>query len=289
MDTFVQILVQGALTSATLALVAVGFSLVFGVGGVVNLAHGSFFLISAYTAVALTGSGVPLFLAVVGGVLAAVTAGVLLARGVVRPLHGQGVSVLIASLSVAIFVEAAARLFFGTHDRNLPSFASGSTSVLGVTVLTSRIVAFVVAVVAIAGLVLLLEKTRAGRIVRAVSEDAEAARLMGIETRHVELMVLALGAGLAGLAGVIVAPFQVVYPGMWLAPLTSAFAIVILGGLGSVSGTIVAALVVGYLDRSVAYLVKDGEIKVGLITIIVILVTLVVRPHGLRGKPGVAH
>jgi branched-chain amino acid transport system permease protein len=96
------------------------------------------------------------------------------------------------------------------------------------------------------------------------------------------------GSALAGLAGVMAAPYGVVNPTMWLLPLTQAFAIVILGGLGSVGGTVLAAVIVGFLDRFVAFTFDGGEIYVGLITIAVILATLVLRPSGLLGKP-VAH
>jgi branched-chain amino acid transport system permease protein len=283
-ETLVNVVVQGTLTSATLALVALGFSLVFGVGGTINLAHGSFFMIGAYTAVAVSETGAPLLVAAVAGVAAAGLAGVLLDRLVVHPVRDQHVTVLIATLAVAILVESLARLLFGTADRHLPAFASGRLSVLGVGVLQARVVAFAVASVAVAVVVLVLQRTRAGMVVRATAEDAEAAQLMSVRTDRVSLSVLALGASLAGLAGVVVAPFQVVHPGMWLGPLTQAFAIVILGGLGSVGGTLLAAVVVGFLDRAVAFGLPDGETKVGLVTIGVILLTLVIRPQGLRGK-----
>ena len=121
-------------------------------------------------------------------------------------------------------------------------------------------------------------------MVRAVAEDDEAAVLVGVRPERVTLYVLAIGAGLAGLAGVLVAPYGVLTPTMWLLPLTQAFAIVILGGLGSVQGTVLASVIVGFLDRFVAFTFTNGDIKVGLVTIAVILGTLVLRPQGLLGK-----
>ena len=287
MDTLVAILVQGTLTSATLALVALGFSLVFGVGGTVNLAHGSFFMIGAYAAYSVVDAGAPLVVGAVAGVAAAMAAGVLLDLFVVRPLRHQEVTMLIATLAVAILVEAVVRIIFGTADRNLRGFVKGSTEILGERVLSTRVLAFVVGAVVVAAVLVVLTKTRAGRVIRSTAEDAEAAQLMAVRTDRVNIGVLALGAGLAGLAGVMVAPFQVVYPQMWLLPLTQAFAIVILGGLGSIQGTVVAAILVGFLDRTVAY--TFDEAKVGLVTIAVIIVTLVVRPQGILGKAGVVH
>lgn len=284
-----EVLVQGALTSATLALVALGFSLVYGVGGIVNLAHGSFFMIGAYGAVATYDAGAPLLVAAFAGVAAAVLAGLLLERLVITPIRHQEVAVLIATLAVAILVQSLTEFFFDTADRQLPSFVDGAVSLLGVDVQSSRVLAGVVAAVTIVAVLVVLQRTPAGRMVRAVAEDPEAAVLIGVRPERVTLYVLAIGAGLAGLAGVMVAPYAVVNPTMWLLPLTQAFAIVILGGLGSVNGTVLAAVIVGFLDRFVAFQFQDGEIKVGLVTIIVIIATLVLRPSGLLGKPGAVH
>ena len=278
------VLVQGALTSAVIALVALGFSLVYGVGGIVNLAHGSFFMIGAYSAYAATQAGAPLLLAATTGVLAAMLAGVLLERLVIAPIRHQEVAVLIATLAVAILVESAVRFFYGGLERQLPGFVSGAVDVGGVTLQQARLLAGVVALVTIVAVLLVLTRSPAGRMVRAVAQDEEASRLIGVRPERVTLYVLAIGAGLAGLAGVLTAPYGVLTPTMWLLPLTQAFAIVILGGLGSIPGTVLASIVVGFLDRFVAFNVKDGDIKVGLVTVAVILVTLVLRPQGLLGK-----
>ncbi|HUR50650.1 MAG TPA: branched-chain amino acid ABC transporter permease [Mycobacteriales bacterium] len=284
-----EVLVQGALTSATIALVALGFSLVYGVGGILNLAHGSFFMIGAYGAYATHDAGAPLGVAALVGVGCAVAAGILLDRLVIAPIRRQDTALLIATLAVAILVQSVVEFSFGTADRQLPGFADGAVSLLGVDVQSSRALAGAVAAVTIVAVLLVLHRTPAGRMVRAVAEDPEAAVLVGVRPERVTLYVIAIGAGLAGLAGVMVAPYAVVNPGMWLLPLTQAFAIVILGGLGSVWGTVLASFVVGYLDRFVAYEVPEGEVKVGLVTIVVIIATLVIRPFGLLGKAGGAH
>ncbi len=279
------VLVQGALTSATIALVALGFSLVYGVGGIVNLAHGSFFMIGAYSAYAAGQAGLPLFPAAVVGVLAAMLAGVLLERLVIAPIRHQEVAVLIATLSVAILVESGVRFFYGGLERQLNGFVGGAVQIFGVNLQQTRLLAGIVALVTIVIVLLVLTRSPAGRMVRAVAQDEEASRLIGVRPERVTLYVLAIGAGLAGLAGVLTAPYGVLTPTMWLLPLTQAFAIVILGGLGSIQGTVLAAVIVGFLDRFIAFNVKDGDIKVGLVTVVVILATLVLRPQGLLGKP----
>ena len=278
------VLVQGAITSAVIALVALGFSLVYGVGGIVNLAHGSFFMIGAYSAYAVTETGAPLLVAATVGILAAMLAGVLLERLVIAPIRHREVAVLIATLAVAILVESGVRFFYGGLERQLPGFVDGAVDVFGVGLQRARLLAGAVALFTIVAVLLALTRSPAGRMVRAVAEDEEAARLIGVRPERVTLYVLAIGAGLAGLAGVLTAPYSVLTPTMWLLPLTQAFAIVILGGLGSIQGTVLASGVVGFLDRFVAFNVKDGDIKVGLVTVAVILATLVLRPQGLLGK-----
>ena len=278
------VLVQGAITSAVIALVALGFSLVYGVGGIVNLAHGSFFMIGAYSAYAMDQQGAPLIVAAVVGVLAATLAGVLLERLVIAPIRHQEVAVLIATLAVAILVQSGVSYFYGGLERQLPGFVNGAVSVAGVTLQQTRVLAGLVALVTIVIVLLVLTRSPAGRMVRAVAQDEEASRLIGVRPERVTLYVLAIGAGLAGLAGVLTAPYGVLTPTMWLLPLTQAFAIVILGGLGSIPGTVLASVVVGFLDRFVAFNVKDGDIKVGLVTVAVILGTLVLRPQGFLGK-----
>ena len=218
-------------------------------------------------------------LLVVGGGVALVVAIVFLSRlGLALPSVERA----------AVLVDSVVRYIYGAQDRRLPSFADGATEILGVQVLSSRVVAGVVATVTIIIVLAILRYTPAGRMVRAVAEDAEAAVLVGIRPDRVTLAVVIIGSALAGLAGVMSAPYAVVNPTMWLLPLTQAFAIVILGGLGSINGTILAASIVGFLDRIVAFTFSGGEIYVGLITIAVILATLIIRPSGLLGKP-VAH
>ncbi len=282
------VLVQGALTSATLALVALGFSLVYGVARIVNLTHGSFFMVGAYAAYATFEAGAPLLVAAIVGVLAAAVGGLLLDLLVLKRLEHQEVALLIATLSAAVLIDSVVRYIYGAQDRRLPSFANGATDIFGVQVLSSRVVAGVVAAIAIAIVLAVLRYTPVGRMVRAVAEDPEAAVLIGVRPGRVTMYVVVIGSALAGLAGVMAAPYAVVNPTMWLLPLTQAFAIVILGGLGSINGTILAAVVVGFLDRFVAFTFTNGEIYVGLITIAVILATLVLRPSGLLGK-AVAH
>jgi branched-chain amino acid transport system permease protein len=283
-ELLLTVLVTSALTSATYALIALGFSLVYGVGRTVNLAHGSFFMVGAYVAYAATRQGLPLLVGAAAGVAAAAALGLIVDRFVVAPSRHKEINVLIGTLAVTIAIEAIVRIAFGVDNKRLDSFADGAVSILGVDVLSSRVIAAVVSVIVVGAVLLVLDRSSVGRTVRAVAQDAEAARLMGIRTDRVNLSILALGGALAGLAGVLVAPYQVVQPLMWFPPLIIAFSVVILGGLGSLSGTLLAAGVLGFLDRLVTEVIPDGGTKAPLVTLVLILGTLVLRPQGIKGR-----
>lgn len=288
METIAQIVVQGAVTSAVLALVALGFSLVYGVGGTVNLAHGSYFMVGGYGASVSAFNGAPLWLAAVIGILAAGVVGLLVDQLIIRPVRGNEVTVLIATLATALLLQSVVSYFFGRpRNRGLQGFVSGGVDVFGVTVQTTRIFALVVGVVVVGAALAVLRFTSIGRTVRAVAQDAEAASLMGVRTTAISAGVMVVGAMLAGLAGVVVTPYQSANPTMWLIPLTQAFAVVILGGLGSVGGTIIAAAIIGFLDRAVAFGLPDGAVLAPLVTAVVILGTLVLRPQGIIGGKAV--
>ena len=287
METVAQILVQGAVTSSVLALVALGFSLVYGVGGTVNLAHGSFYMVGAYGASVSAFNGAPLWLAAVIGVVAAGVVGLLVDQLVVRPVRGNEVTVLITTLATALLLQSVVALLFSPpRNRGLEGFVGGGFDVLGITVQSTRVLAFVVGVVVVGAALAVLRFTSIGRTVRAVAQDSEAASLMGVRTGLVSAGVMVAGAMLAGLAGVVVTPYQSANPTMWLIPLTQAFAVVILGGLGSVGGTVIAAMIIGFLDRAVAFGVPDGAVLAPLVTAAVILATLVLRPQGIIAGKG---
>jgi len=284
MELLTTVLVTGALTSAAYALMALGFSLVYGVGRTVNLAHGSYFMVAAYGTYAAQQAGLPLALAAAVGILAACVLGVIVDFVVISPMRDREITILIGTLAVALAVEAAIRIIFGVGNKRLAGFADGAHTVLGVNVVSARIIAAVVSVVLIAVVLWVIGSTSYGRTLRAVAQDEEAARLMGIRTDRLQLSIIVLGAALAGTAGVFVSPYQVLYPGMWLAPLITAFSVVILGGLDSIHGTLVAACILGFLDRLVAEALPDGGTKAPLVALALILVVLVTRPQGLKGK-----
>ncbi len=278
-----EILIYGAVTSAIYAMLAVGFTLIFGVARILNLAHGCFYALGAYTAYVLTTIlHLPLLPSVILSVLFVAGFGVGLERLLVRPLRRSQIAVLMITLATSLVVEQVLFLTFGSEYRNVPSLANGKVTLVGVDISAQRLVTLGVSVTALGLLWLFIQRTRLGSAILAVSQDPEAAQYMGIPSDRVYATVMGLSAGLAALAAVLAAPFLTVQPGMGLLPMVKAFAIVIVGGLGSIPGSILGALLLGYSETIVAYLVSSSWTE--LVSLVAVLLTLILRPAGLFGK-----
>jgi len=279
----IQILVYGAVISAIYAMLAVGFTLIFGVARILNLAHGSFYALGAYTVYALTAEAhMPLWLAAMLAVLLVALFGILIERVLVRPLRRSMLAVLLITLAVALMVEQVLLLIFGSEARNVPSFVSTAYHFLGVDISGQRLLALAAGILVLGGLWLFMQHTKLGAAILAISQDAEAAQYMGIPSDRMYSTVMGLSAGIAAAAGVLVAPFQTVIPGMGLLPLVKAFAIVVVGGLGSIPGSIIGALLLGYTETIIAFKISIEWSQI--VSVAAVLITLILRPAGFFGK-----
>jgi branched-chain amino acid transport system permease protein len=279
----VQILVYGAVISAIYAMLAVGFTLIFGVARILNLAHGSFYALGAYIVYTLTANAhLPLWLAALAAILLVALFGIAVERVLVRPLRRSTLAVLMITLAVALMVEQVLLLIFGSEARNVPSMVSATVQFLGVDVSGQRIVALTCGIAVLVGLWLFMQHTRLGSAILAISQDAEAAQYMGIPSDRIYSLVMGLSAGIAAAAGVLVAPFQTVIPSMGLLPLVKAFAIVVVGGLGSIPGSIVGALLLGYSETIIAFKISIEWSQI--VSVAAVLLTLILRPAGFFGK-----
>ena len=278
-----EILIFGAVTSAIYAMLAVGFTLIFGVARILNLAHGSFYALGAYGAYVLTTIfKVPLLVAAPLVVIGVALFGMVVERVLIRPMRTSQLAVLMISLAVALVVEQALFLVFGSEYRNVPSFSDQKYVIGGVDVAGQRLLTLLVAVVSIGCLYLFIQKTRLGSAILAISQDPEAAQYMGIPSDRIFGVVMAMSAGLAALAGIMAGPFLSVQPSMHLLPIVKAFAIVVVGGLGSIPGSIVAALMLGYAETLVAYGISTSWTEI--VSVAATLLMLVLRPAGFFGK-----
>lgn len=280
---FGEILVYGAVTSAIYALIAVGFALVFGVARILNLGHGAFYMLGAYFAylfaVVLK---LPLLVAAVLAIVATSAIGWALERWIIRPHRASTMAVLMVTLAFLLVVQQVVLVLFGSEVINVPAFVDRKYTILGAAVGGQQVLTVAVAVLSLLGLWALLRHTRMGAAILAISQDALAAQYVGIPINRIYSIVIVLSAAFAALAGVIAGPFLSASPGMGLPALVKAFAIVIVGGLGSLSGSILAAVLVGYAETIVAYAVSSSWTEV--VSLTAVLLMLLVRPAGLRGK-----
>jgi branched-chain amino acid transport system permease protein len=278
-----EILIYGAVTSAIYAMLAVGFTLIFGVARVLNLAHGSFYALGAYGAYVLTSiAGLPLWLAAILAVAGVSLFGVLVEKILIRPLRYSQLGVLMITLAIALVVEQTLFLTFGSEYRNVPAFVDTKINIGGVDVAGQRLLTLVVAGVSIAVLYLFIQRTRLGSAILAISQDADAAKYMGIPSDRIFSLVMAISAALAALAGILAGPFLSVQPAIHLLHIVKAFAIVVVGGLGSIPGSILAAFMLGYAETIVAYEISTSWTEI--VSVLATLLMLVFRPAGIFGK-----
>jgi branched-chain amino acid transport system permease protein len=242
---------NGLSYGALLFLLGSGLSLIFGVMRIVNLAHGAYFLLGGYVALSVIWSTGSWTLAIPVAALAIGAVGLVMERIFLRPLGFDPLRQVLLTVGFAfLFQQAALDIWTGNNfDINPPDMLTRSVQVGGLFLPLYRI--FMIATAAVIGLVLWLamEKTRMGAQVRATVDDAQMARGVGIDTSRISMLIFALGAFLAAMGGVIGGAFLGVYPGLDFEILPLAFAVVIIGGMGSLGGAAIGALLVGLADN----------------------------------------
>ena len=284
-----QILIDGFAVSALYGLGAVGFTLMFGVSGVLNLAHGGIMLVSAVVAWLVADK-----FGAYGGALAGLLAGIATAFAtyglVVRPIQRsrsipaeeKEIFVLTGTLLWGIMIQEAVAYFTTTSPHTVRPLIAGVTVIAGVRTPTNEILTAVLCWTAIGLLWLLVNRTRAGKALLAASINPRGLTLLGFELQRIYLLVWAIYGVLAGTAGVLLGAFLGVSSENAGTLTASAFSIVVLGGLGSVAGSLVAAYAVGYLETMTAYLISPSFRTIPALLLLVIVVYL--RPQGLLGR-----
>lgn len=286
-----QILIDGFAISALYALGATGFTLIFGVSGVLNLSHGAIMVAAAVAAWAAAGDlGTGPYLGALFGVLVGLATALVTYALVVRPIQRspaippeeKEIFVLTGTLLWGIMIQEAIAYLFTSNPKTVIPLVRGVVGILGVRTPVNEILTAAVCWVVIGLLWLLVNRTRAGRALLAASMNPRGVTLLGFELSRIYVLVWAIYGVLAGIAGVLLAMFLGVSSD-GVGPLTaSAFSVVVLGGLGSVSGSLIAAYVVGYLETFTAYALSPTIRTIPVLLLLVIVVY--VRPQGLLGR-----
>ncbi|MEM0022156.1 MAG: branched-chain amino acid ABC transporter permease [Archaeoglobaceae archaeon] len=282
MIELLEIAVFGTAIGGIFALLASGFSLIFGVSRILNFAHGVCFAVSAYVAIYLIKElSTDVFSASLLGVLFAVLIGFAV-YALTRPIRHNVVMVIIVTLAFALLIEQFLLLSFGNRGLTMPPFVEGIQVVYeNLRIAKIRLLAIAIAVAVLVALEVFISKTLMGKRINAVSQDSEASMLIGIDVEKVLIATFALSSALAGIAGILYAQIFNVYPATILRVLIYAFAVVILGGLGSFRGSVLASFIIGYIF--VATMKTLGAQWSEFVMLITIIAILAVRPTGLFG------
>lgn len=278
------IAVQAVIISALYALVAVGFTLIFGVGGVLNLAHGASITIGAFAAYyALTSYGLGLIGAFIAAMLVPAVFGGVLYLAVIRQFQDEPVLVMILTLVTSVAIEAILVTVQSATSYTLPVLVGGTNNVAGARINNTSIVMFVISWLILIALFLWVNRTDTGRAILATSMDRKGAFLVGIDSGRINLLMWVLAGALAGLAGLFLAyQFGGASWDMGRTPLVISFAIVIIGGLGSIRGSVIGAYIIGTVEVLTVNLVNAN--LQGLMPLVVLVLVLLLRPEGLFGK-----
>ena len=278
-----QIAVNGLLAGLIYVIMALGFTLIFGIMRIVNFAHGEFYMVGAMVVLVIFGQlAWPFPIAVCAGGVVAGLLGVLLERGLLRPLIREEMPSMIMTLAIGIILQSLALILFGPAEQTVPRPFSGTWSLFGAVVPWDRTMVGASAIVILAVFYSFLKFTRLGLAMQAVAQDRDTASLMGVESGRIYSAAFGIGSLLAGLAGALMAPVYSIGPYMGEQPMLKAFVVVILGGLGSVPGAVLGGLLIG-ISESVLSTLLDATAAL-IASFAIVLVVVVIRPTGLMGR-----
>lgn len=286
MTVFFQQLINGLSLGSIYALIALGYTMVYGIIKLINFAHGDIYMLGAYIGfMAITVLGVGFFPALLIAMVGCAILGVVIERVAYKPLrNATRIAALITAIGVSYFIEAMTQRFMGTNVRAFPNVLS--TEVIqfaGLRISYQQIYIFVTTIVLMLILKTIVKKTKVGRAMRAVSVDADAARLMGINVDATISYTFAIGSALAGAAGVLVGIYyNSINPLMGMVPGVKAFIAAVFGGIGIVPGAMFGGFFIGIAEALVSG--YGGSLYKDAVVYIILIVILIIKPAGLLGR-----
>ena len=286
MTQFLQQMINGLSLGSIYALVALGYTMVYGIIKLINFAHGDIYMLGAYIGfIVTTKLGLGFVPALLISMIGCAIIGMTIERIAYKPLrHATRITALITAIGVSYFLEAGTQRVMGAGVQTFPNVFVNETIMLGnVRISTQQIVIFVVTIVLMVALQFLVNKTKIGRAMRAVSVDADAARLMGVNVNATISFTFAIGSALAGAAGVLVGVYyNSINPLMGMLPGIKAFISAVFGGIGIIPGAMLGGFFIGIVETMVAgygsSLWKDAVVY------IILILILIIKPAGLLGK-----
>ena len=282
-----QQIVNGLTLGSTYALLALGYSMIFGVLQFINFAHGAVAMVGAYVAWDLvTSAGLSFWPACLIGIAASALLGVIIERIAYKPLRrAPKLSMIIASLGFSFIITTSVQLIWGTQSQSMPSMIANNTiyNIGSVTFNTTQLIVTIIGFVVMALLALLVNKTKLGTSIRAVSQDRDTAELMGINVNKTVSMTFLIGSALAAMSAIMMASYySTIYPSMGDLIGTKGFAAVVLGGAGSIPGAMIGGLAIGVIE-CLAGAIFSAQVREAA-AFIVLIEVLLVKPSGILGK-----
>jgi branched-chain amino acid transport system permease protein len=283
---FVQVLLNGLTIGALYVMMALGFTLIFGILRIVNFAHGEFYMLGAFLVYMLYGvwDVVGYLPAVAISALIIALLGFVFEKLVFRPIREKELPVLITAFAVSIGLQQIAALIWGTEDLSIPAPYIGALRFKGLILPVDRVMVVGYTLIILVAFYLFLKKTKIGLAMEAVVQDKEAAQIQGIKVNTIYGISFGIATLLAGAAGGLVGPIFALSPYMGLTPLMKAFMAVVLGGLGSVTGAVVGGLLIGISESFLS--TYFGGAFAAIMTFVVIMIMLIFKPSGLFGREG---
>ena len=301
MDILIQQIINGLVLGSIYALVALGYTMVYGIMGLINFAHGEVVMIGAMVALStiklLLNSGLPVFIIIVIGLVAAIVVcmlvGYTIERVAYRPLRrAPKLAPLITAIGISIILQNLAMLIWGRSYHSFPPvFPATQYEILGATITTLQIAIVVIAALMMAGLIILIDRTRLGRAMRATSENPPIAQLMGVNINQIISFTFVIGSALAAVAGLMVsANYSIAHYSMGALLGMKAFTAAVLGGIGNIAGAVLGGILLGLIESLGAGYIGDltggvfGSNYHDVFAFIVLICVLVFKPSGLIGE-----
>ena len=285
-----ELIFQGLVRGAMYALMGIGLSLIFGILGVVNFAHGEFFMLGTYVMYFVAAAlGLPFVAGVAAAAIVLFVVGVLIERALLEPLRRRAgrdwlLDSFVLTIGLMVILQNLALLGFGSRRRGVTAMVEGSMVVGDVTITYERLAILALAVVIVGLLAAYIRFSATGKAIRATAQHPEAAQTLGIDINRIYTVAFGIGAALAGAAGALLISIFPAFPTVGYQPVLKSFAVVILGGLGSIPGAIAGGFVLGIVEAYAIFFMSAGWQSV--LTPLIIILVLVFRPQGLFTAQG---
>ncbi|MDQ0975424.1 branched-chain amino acid transport system permease protein [Neobacillus niacini] len=286
MELLFNLTLNGLATGMLIFLLAAGLTLIFGLMDVLNFAHGGLFAWGAYSGIWIyTTTGSFLF-GIIGAILTGFSLGIITEKWIIKPVYGNHVQQILITLGLMLVLSEMLKVIWGPNQltANPPEYLRGSWEIGDMIIIKYRVFIIVVGLLVFAGVQFLLKNTKIGLVVRAGVMNKEMVQALGINIKKVFMFVFMIGSGMAALGGVLFGPYSgVIHAGMGMEFAILAFIVVVIGGMGNFTGSVMAAILVGLSGSFMAYYVPELSLAVNMLLMAVVLI---VKPQGLFGGKG---